>query len=568
MPLRPYQIECLEAIRSNHAEGVSRQLVVLPTGGGKTVCFGNLPHYLPLKHGEQLMVIVHRIELVNQTAKRLASYNPTLSVGIEMSKEQASPMNDIVVASVQTIGSDGNKRIQKFDPARLKYLIADECHHILGSTYTNILKYFRVYKPEPSLDDPSKLLLGVTATPNRSDNTGLEAIFDKIVFSRDIREMVADGWLVDIRAFRVETTTDLNGVAFKHGDFKTGELEAKVNTPERNKLIVDKYRELGKGQPGIAFTVDVAHSHDLAACFRANGILAMPLSGSTPDDERKRLLDAYKNGQIAVLISCAVLSEGVDVPQATVGLMARPTASNLLFQQQIGRLLRPWPAPEDNQPPSKKHAIIIDFVDSCIRHKLVTVPTLFGLRADFDMRGAAAVKTVEELEKLQEDKQLSLGVFRSVAELKSAIEAIDLLAVPSVPEAVRGLSRFAWLSAPSGFRLSIPGRIVFSVREDTLGKFEVRKHVDGCSQTVYSNVDTLQQAITRADGLVPADAKKVLLVDAGWRSEEPTDKQIQALARLDKAMVRRFGSLEAFTTFMKSSFNRGQVSQMIGDRQR
>ena len=166
---------------------------------------------------------------------------------------------------------------------------------------------------------------------------------------------------------------DLSKVKVTHGDFSVKDLEKTVNTPERNAILIEKYRELADGKSGIVFSVDVAHSHAIASEFRRNGITAMPFSGQTPDAERERLLEAHRDGSIKILVSCQALGEGVDMPWAEVGLMARPTKSSLFYTQTIGRLLRPYPAPEDvalGKSRIKDHAIIVDLVDNCKAHNL------------------------------------------------------------------------------------------------------------------------------------------------------------------------------------------------------
>jgi superfamily II DNA or RNA helicase len=315
VPLRPYQNESLAAIKAAYENGVSRQLVVLPTGSGKTILFARLPETLDMKPGEQMLVIVHREELCTQSLDKIQHANPSLRVEIEKAEKRAAPDADIVIASVQSIGraketSKGQweygPRLRKFNERSFRYVVVDECHHGTASTYQNVLRYFRCLKGMPNIDN-TKLLLGVTATPRRGDCIGLEAIFDRIVFSRNTRDLIEQGWLADCKAFRIWTKHDISGVHTKKGDFDTGELEDTINTPLRNKLIVDKYLELGEGMTAVAFTNSIQHSEDLAAMFTRSGVNAHALSGNTPDKERRDLISSHASGDVQVLASCGVL---------------------------------------------------------------------------------------------------------------------------------------------------------------------------------------------------------------------------------------------------------------------
>lgn len=573
--LRPYQKECLEAIRSNYAAGVSRQLVVLPTGVGKAHIAAHLPDAIGMRRN-QMLFLVHRNELADQAVRQFRKANPHRSVTLDRAHHKPDLNADIIVASTATLGqlNEGDpelfsERIRAYNPERVRYVQHDESHTLANSeTHIQVLRYFKLYKSEPENCDPSKLLVGWTATPNRPDGIGLDTIFDKVVYQRDMREMIDAGWLAPLAAYRIETQVDINDVKSSHGDFQIADLERTVDTPERNRLMVEKYRELGRGQPAIAFTVDIAHSHDLASEFRRVGIVAEPISGNTSEHERRRIFAGFRDGEIAVLISCGVLTVGFDAPNATVALMGRPTRSGLLYRQMCGRVLRPYPAPEDG-PPIKKEAIIIDFSDLCLKHRIITAATLFGLHADFDLKGARGNEAIKEIEESQQKyAQLSLGAFRDLQTLRSIVERIDLFKLPSIPDAVRAYSKFAWLESSSeSYRLGIPQGLVLTIRPNALGRFEVSSLKDGHKTVVYDNVDTITTAFSLADGLVPQQVRRVLYSDAGWRSDPPSSRQIQALAKLDRDMFNRFGrDITKFEEYIRASFTKGEISSMITER--
>jgi len=495
--------------------------------------------------------------------------NPDLKVGIEKAGQKADLDCDIVVASVQSIGTAGDgftNRIQRFDPTKVRVVIPDELHHFTSKININILKYLKVLKGE-SDEDETKLLCGFTATPNRSDGMGLERIVDQIVYSKDTRELIDAGWLAPLSGFRVETTIDLTGVKITRGDFAINELEKRVNTEDRNRKVVEKYQEIANGKSGIAFTVDVQHSHALALEFRRAGITAMPISGETPEEERRRLLESHASGETKILLSCGVLNEGTDVPHCEVGLMTRPTKSSLLFQQMVGRLSRPFPAPEavlSGEPKIKQSAIIVDFVDLTARHNVMTVPTLFGLHHQFDAQGESITKALAEIEAQQEKcSQLRLDSFRDLRELRSVVQAIDLLKAPTVPVEIASMSSLTWFSGPGGSYQIVGPSEHLSIRQNQLGQFEISKHENGLRRMIRT-VDSLQSAISQAENMIPSQDLILLKSGSKWRAEAPTPKQIRLLSTLDKKLFERFGrDFQRFSQFVEGSYSRGEISGLI-----
>lgn len=569
MKLRDYQLEALEAIKANYLNGINRQLVVLPTSSGKSVCFSNIPLTIGLASGQQAWLLVHRNELVEQAAKHFRRDNPDLKVGIERAKSFADLDCDIIVASVQSIGTTNEgftKRIQRFDPDRVKIVIFDEGHHLPAEANRNILKYLKVLKDEPD-EDKSKLFVGFTATPGRSDGIGLECVVDRIVYSKDMREMIDLGWLAPINAYRVETQVDLTGIKIHSGDFATRDLERRINTPERNSLVVEEYKKRGNGRPGLAFTVDVRHSHDLASEFRRAGVSSLPLSGQTPEDERLRIFSSFRSGETLVIVACQIFSEGTDLPWAEIGLMCSPTKSPLKFTQNVGRLSRPHPAPEEVSSGAKKikeRALIIDFVDNSLKHRICSVPTLFGLRPDFDLKGESVTEALEVIEKAQEKhKQLRLDTFRDLKSMETIIQTIDLMRPPKTPDAIRAISNLMWIEGAGGSYQILSKVYHFSVRENQLGQFEIAEHKAGVRR-IIGFAQTLQDAILSTESRFSQDDLRLLKANSKWHQDGPSDKQINLLLRLKPDMYKKFGrDRNLFSQFIKDTYTKGDVSAMI-----
>lgn len=258
--------------------------------------------------------------------------------------------------------------------------------------------------------------------------------------------------------------------------------------------------------------------------------------------------------------------------------MARPTKSSLLYIQQAGRLLRPYPAPEEvealnaagKQPEwIKQYAILLDFTDNSGRHTLNCVPTLFGLRPDFDAKGKKIAETVRAMESAIEQKRLpiNLSELRSAEDLKAIAERIDLFAAPVVPDVVRQHSKLAWISnGAAAYHLSLPDYVMLRVQENTLGKWEVYRSVKGV-RTLQGVHNSLGGAFHAADDLVPWDQQRALNANAQWRVQPATDKQIDLLWKIaDRSMRNGFPDKESFAQAIRIKMSKGDASVYISQQ--
>ena len=446
--LRPYQLEALRKSKEKLDLGVKRQLLVLATGLGKTVVFANLRnHHNFIK---KMLVLVHREELADQAADKIAHWNPGCNVGVEMGNRRSTPMDDIVVASVPTIGKTGSQRIRKFDPSEYDCVVCDEAHHSTADSYINVFEYFGLMEP----NEKSPLLLGVTATPNRSDGKGLSKVYDDIIFNMGILPGIRDGWLADLRGIKVDGGACLDEVKIQRGDFVVGQLSETVNTPERNGIIVKEWFCHARGKQTIAFTVDIAHAQDLAAAYRAAGVRAEAVWGDDPNRAEK--LEKHRNGEITVLTNCAVLTEGYDDWRVACIVMARPTKSQLVYVQCSGRGTR-IPDGVSNLidhrtaglPVAKGDCLIIDVVDSS-RHGLVTTPLIFGMNPKMNLKGKSAQATVKILEdKAREYPYSDLSELTDIDKIDSIATDVDLFRV-NYSEEVKTCSELSWRKLADG----------------------------------------------------------------------------------------------------------------------
>lgn len=299
MKLREYQRECIEIIDNLQC---GAYLVQMPTGCGKTVTFTSI------KRKGRVLILSHREELVKQPVKYY-----DCPVGIEMAAAKSNG-EEVVSGSVMSI----KNRLGSFSPNDFDLIIIDEAHHAASASYKKIINYF---KP--------RLLLGFTATPKRSDGVRLDDVFREIIFERDLRWAVKNGYLTDIDCLRVNIGYDISKVAVRLGDFSPRELDEIMNRDVINKAVAKTYREYAKGQT-IIFAASVKHAESISA--EIPGSLAV--TAGTKD--RGEIIRRFSEKKIPVLVNCMVFSEGTDIPAIETVIIARPTASSTLYTQMVG----------------------------------------------------------------------------------------------------------------------------------------------------------------------------------------------------------------------------------------
>jgi superfamily II DNA or RNA helicase len=402
-----------------------------------TVVLATLPKLLSLRPGDVTLVVAHRDELIEQTVEKMQIENPGLKIGVEKAERKAPDDSNIIVATVQTLSE---KRLEAFVQRfhrRISLFIIDEAHHAAAPSYRAIVDAILAQRPEA-------MVLGFTATPNRGDGVRLVDVFEKIVYSMDARKAIDAGYLVPVKSYAVATTTNLDDIASRGGDFVIGQLAAAVNTVDRNARIVAAYKQHTAGMKALVFTASVEHARDIAEEFVANGVKAEWASGETPKDEREKIVRDFRNGDIDVLANCGLYLEGFDVPSVQVILNARPTKSTTLYTQITGRALRPVDEIANQlsstesalmrreliEKSVKPAALIIDFVDQAQRHQLVTLPSLYGLPPQIDAQGRMTAQVAEKFEELLRRDPKRAAKVRTAEEIETALLEIDGFAAP------------------------------------------------------------------------------------------------------------------------------------------
>lgn len=265
------------------------------------------------------------------------------------------------VASVQTLHARTTRRSTiELPPADL--VIVDECHHARAQTWQETIDAY-----------PNAKIIGLTATPARGDGRGLGKIFESLIEVASVTELTALGFLVPTRVY-APSRPDLTGVHVRRGDYVEGELAERMNTAKLIGDIVEHWFKLGKRRRTVIFAVDVAHSLHIRNEFRLAGVLAEHIEGSTPIEERDRILKQLAAGEIEIVTNCQVLTEEWDCPEVSCIVLARPTTSLVLYRQMVGRVLRP--------SANKTDAIILDHAGAIFQHGFVDDPIEWVLEED------------------------------------------------------------------------------------------------------------------------------------------------------------------------------------------
>jgi DNA repair protein RadD len=361
MNLRPYQTQLVTEIRGQYQLGRKAVLAVLPTGGGKTVCFSYIAQSASVK-GNRVLILVHRAELLDQASRAMP-----VPHGIIAANRAMDLSHTVQVASVQTVA----RRLHLLPRDFFQLLVVDEAHHTTAGTWAKVIAHFHAAK-----------LLGVTATPIRGDGRGLGEHYQAMVQGPTAAELTEQAYLAPARVL-APPGFDSAGLRKRMGDFDTKQAEQRVGTIMGDCL--GHYRKHLSGQTAIAFCCSVAHAEAVAHLFQSAGIAAASIDGSMDTGTRRELLQRLAVGDLKVLTSCALIGEGVDVPSVGGCILLRPTASVGLHLQMIGRCLRPQP---------DKTAVVLDHVGNTLRlgHHLEERDwTLDGLRKR-DREAAPSVK--------------------------------------------------------------------------------------------------------------------------------------------------------------------------------
>jgi superfamily II DNA or RNA helicase len=408
MNLRPYQAEAIASAYAAWRSGTQSVLLVMATGLGKTITFANIARDA-VSRGKRVLVVAHTQELVRQARgaiERVVGCDIGVEMADESSIENGFSVPPVVVGTVQTLSAkrgDGI-RAHKFRPRDFGLVIFDEAHHSVADSWRKVADYF---------DRAGVKRLGVTATPDRTDRTALGALYQVCAYDYGIRDGVLDGWLCPVRQSVVYVESlDLSGIRTTAGDLNQVDLADVLEREEVLHGMVSATIQIAKGRKTLCFCATVETARHAAEILDRHepGSAAM-VSGATPPDQRREILDGFKAGRFRYLCNCAVLTEGFDDPGIEVISMMRPTKSRSLYTQIVGRGTRTLPGVIDGIETSharraaiaeskKSSMLVIDFCGNAGRHRLVHAGDVLGGDAPSEQR----VQAIDRARKSLEDR--------------------------------------------------------------------------------------------------------------------------------------------------------------------
>ncbi|MBK6089661.1 DEAD/DEAH box helicase [Ruminococcus difficilis] len=326
MPLRPYQNDLVEDVRSAWHEGYRAPCIVLGCGGGKSCIVAEIARRTTF-NGKRVLFLVHRKELVDQITATFARWGVLMDL--------------CFVGMVQTI----TRRLKKIPKPAL--IITDENHHSLATSYKRIYEHFS--------DVPR---VGVTATPVRLNGDGLGDVNDKLIIGKSTKWLIANGFLAPYDYY-APSVADLTGLHTRRGEYVQSDIDKAMIQNKVFGDVIAYYRKLANEKKAICYCASIKHSKATAAAFCDAGIRAKHIDGDTPKNERDRIISAFRKGEITILCNVDLISEGFDVPDCECSILLRPTHSLTLYIQQSMRCMRYR---------KDKRAIIIDHVGNYARH--------------------------------------------------------------------------------------------------------------------------------------------------------------------------------------------------------
>ena len=418
--LRPYQTEAVAEVVEYWAAPDRKRytpVVVLPTGTGKSTVIAKLATEAR-RLGLRVVMLAHRRELLDQMAGSVSAVAPELPpVGIVQGNRHA-PEADIVAASFQTLVSSPARLAEL---GRREVVLVDEMHHSAAETYKAVLGDLGVLEPDP---EAPAFACGFTATASRSDG-GLVDIWDSIVYEKSLSWAIKQGYLVTPRGLTVVLPNmDLSKVTVRAGDYAAGELEHVMQSSVDTTVTAMLTHAVGRAS--IVFAAGVDHAEALAETLTKRGVRAAAVTGAMKSHEREAVYAAFTNGQLDAMVTVQVLTEGADFPRCDCVVMARPTRSQTLYSQMVGRAVRLYPGKTD--------ALVLDLAGVTRDMSLVTLSDLTTEATTARVSPTSTEDPGQDEPAAPVERKQRIGV--------ANLEDIDLLAV----------SPANWLATPKGVR--------------------------------------------------------------------------------------------------------------------
>lgn len=329
--LRDYQERAIEGIRGAFRAKHRAALLVMPTGAGKTITAASMLRRA-VARGTQTLWVADRRELVEQASEAFAAMG--VRHGLVMPGEAPEEDEMLLVGTLQSFLA--RYRRGAFQPQHIRMICIDEAHRSESCTVQELLSLY-----------PQARVVGLTATPTRGDGKGLGNTFGAMCQPTTIRTLMAEGRLIPPR-YHVPSELDLMGLQKRKGEYNQKELDLIAeNNPQLVGDVVSNFARICPDRRAVAFPCNIKHSIALRDAFNAAGIPAVHIDGTTPTVERKARMADFRAGVYQILTSVNIAIEGLDVPDVSCVIFARPTKSVRLWVQGVGRGLRAYPGQTD-----------------------------------------------------------------------------------------------------------------------------------------------------------------------------------------------------------------------------
>ena len=348
MTLRAYQTKWNADIEAEFTRGRRSVVGVMPTGGGKTVCFVDTAGTISGRYGAPVLIAAHRVELINQAKAKL------LTAGVPVIPLFEHRGFGAHVGSVAALGN----RLGSLP--RYSRIIIDEAHHSTAATYLRLIE-----------SQPRAQIQGVTATPERLDGRGLGDVFDSMVEGPSYPDLLAGGYICPVRVYGPPDVPDLSQVRTIAGEWSASGIAKVMDVPKLTGDAADEYLWHCGGQPAIAFCATVAHAEHVAADFRRLGWRFEAVHGDLPADVRAARLAGLADGSLHGLTTCDLIGEGVDIVSVACVILLTKTKSLSKYLQWIGRGLR--------LAAGKAYLIVLDHAGNVMHHGLPDIARRWSL---------------------------------------------------------------------------------------------------------------------------------------------------------------------------------------------
>lgn len=347
-----YQLEMLDSLTAERARGHCRNLLVAATGTGKTMvaAFDYQRTCAQVGGHPKLLFVAHRKEILQQAIRSFREVLRDHSFGELLADGNVPASYNHLFATIQSLGSQN--LVSRFGAEYWHTVIIDECHRLAADSFDALATSIKPH-----------ILLGLTATPERSDGRSILGYFDSRADGSPAVELRL--WtaldlqlLAPFEYYGCDDETDFSEVPWDRAGAEAAALDKLLTGNHvRARLVINEWQRLSgnaKASKALAFCVNVAHAHFMTECFNKAGIPALCLVGETDKETRRQAPKKLEHGDYAVLVTCDLFNEGIDIPAVDTILLLRPTQSPVLFQQQIGRGLR--------LSPGKEACLVLDFV--------------------------------------------------------------------------------------------------------------------------------------------------------------------------------------------------------------